>query len=202
MHACNLLFVNRQFLQMKAPLTKVCYLMYRFGVLRSLHETLFPWLKQCADACFGLLTAIETKETSAVPYEKALACLAASISAASPSTISMHGESITSALVTTLSTGHTWQGIYCLLAQLIHCQVGFIGANTEWVECKQLSFAKVKTTFFPIFCVYVQSSSRLCQLLMFSSRSCVKMVLQESQILQLNQLQYGPPFQLMLSVLY
>jgi hypothetical protein len=38
--------------------------------------------------------------------------------------------------------------------------------------------------------------------LMFSSRSCMKMVLQESQILQLNQLQYGPPFQLMLSVLY
>jgi hypothetical protein len=84
-----------------------------------------------------------------VPYEKALACLAASISAASPSTISMHGESITSALVTTLSTGHTWQGIYCLLAQLIHCQVGFIWANTEWVEC--LLFAKFKTTFFPIF---------------------------------------------------
>ncbi|CAM6051034.1 unnamed protein product [Sphagnum compactum] len=53
--------------------------------------------------------AIETKETSAVPYEKALACLAASISAASPSTISMHGESITSALVTTLGAGHTWQ---------------------------------------------------------------------------------------------
>ncbi|CAM6029521.1 unnamed protein product [Sphagnum balticum] len=53
--------------------------------------------------------AIETKETSAVPYEKALACLAASISAASPSTISMHGESITSALVATLSAGHTWQ---------------------------------------------------------------------------------------------
>ncbi|CAK9863286.1 unnamed protein product, partial [Sphagnum jensenii] len=61
------------------------------------------------DACKQPPVPIETKETSAVPYEKALACLAASISAASPSTISMHGESITSALVTTLSTGHTWQ---------------------------------------------------------------------------------------------
>ncbi len=82
-----------------------------------------------------------------MPYEKALACLAASISAASPSTISMHGESITSALVTTLSAGHTWQGIYSLLAQLIHCQVGFGlskyrtgGMFTFLQKLRQLSF--------------------------------------------------------------
>ena len=70
------------------------------------------------DACIQLPTRKDTpsekegdgtKETTSVPFEKALGCLSACLAAASPATISEHGKEITGALVATLGVGHTWQ---------------------------------------------------------------------------------------------